>query len=90
MAVGDGGFRTRAASLLRPSLHAPSQTHVEEAKSELSPAVELLNEKSPLDDLDRALTQSSADKTSDLQGDFAAAHDIDANRIVRTIPSRLF
>lgn len=90
MAVGEGGFRTRAASLLRPSLRVPSQLRDEEAKSEPSPTAEPMNEKDLLEDLDKSLTQSSAEKTSDLRGDLAVADDIDPNRIVRTIPSGSF
>lgn len=87
MAIGDGGFRTRAASLLRSPLRAPQ--YDEEPKSEPSPTAEPMNEKYPLDELDRSLLPSSAEKTSDLQSDLAVTDDIDTNRIVRTIPSRL-
>lgn len=87
MAIGDAGFRTRAASLFRPSQSAPSQSHDEEPKSEPSPNAELMNEKDLLDDLDKSLPRSSAEKTSYLD-DLAVPHEIDANRIVRTIPSR--
>lgn len=88
MAFGNGGFRTRAASLLRPSLRAPTQSLEEEPKSEPSPIPEPMNEKDPLDDLDKSLPRSSAEKTSDLEGNLAVAEDIDPNRIVRTIPGR--
>ncbi|MCJ1464963.1 hypothetical protein MMC07_003578 [Pseudocyphellaria aurata] len=87
MAVGEGGFRTRAASLLRPSLRGPSQSHDAEAKSEPSPTAEPMNEKHLLEDLDKALTPSSAEKASDLPGDLAVADEIDPTRIVRTIPT---
>lgn len=75
MAVGDGGFRTRAASLLR----SPKP----------SPTVEPMNEKHPLDEPETSLPPSSAGKTSELQSDLAVTDDIDPNRIIRTIPSRL-
>ncbi|MCJ1430371.1 hypothetical protein MMC29_008289 [Sticta canariensis] len=86
MAVGDGGgFRTRAASLLRSPLRAPQ--YDEEPKSEPSPTAESMNEKYPLDELDRSLPPSSAEKASDLQSYLAVTDDIDTNRIVRTIPT---
>lgn len=87
MAFGNGGFRTRAASLLRSSLRGPSQLLEEKPKFEPSPIPERMNEKDPLDELDKSLPRSSAEKTNDLEGDLAVAEDIDPNRIVRTIPT---
>lgn len=95
MALGDGGFRIRAATLLRPSLRAANNEedpNPEKYSILLSPTAEpLLNEKLLLDEHasgDNSLSPSPAGKTRLL--DPTIAHDIDANRLVRTIPSQCF
>ena len=91
MAFGDGGFRTRAASLLRPSNRAANNEEDPISEKHSTPIAEpLISEKPPLEEqtsgADNPLLLSPARKTRPL--DPAIAHDIDANRLVRTIPSQ--
>lgn len=76
-----GGFRTRAASLLRSSVRD------EEPKSKSKSEAQPTNEKDPRD---VSLPRSSAENTSHLQGDVAVKPDNDANRIIRTMPGWFF
>lgn len=91
-------FRTRAASLLRPSFLTPVETHEDESNHEKQSSPPLssnleptLNEKAPFDDQrsnrDRQLSLSSAEKTLNNSNDPTVVHDIDGHMLVRTIPS---
>lgn len=92
MVFGDGAFRSRAASLLRPS--TPSANHSFDASRGKGPSEQPLNEKQPQDtertELEQTQTTPSGNKTHHPSGLHVADHDKDAQRLVRTIPGEQF
>ena len=98
MAFGEGSFRSRAASLLRPSTFSTTQSLSQRENQEkgsgiarTTPAESSLNEKTIAAEgessLEQSQTVSSAGKTYHTSGSNAVANDRAAQRIVRTIPS---
>ena len=98
MAFGEGSFRSRAASLLRPSAFSTtpslSQRENQEKGSGIArnaPAESSLNEKTIVAEgnngLEQSQTLSWGGKTYHTSGSNAVANDRAAQRIVRTIPS---
>lgn len=96
MALGDSIFRSRAASLLRPSTPSTSLSigqgvnHEKGFKTFTEPA---FNEKQAAEtgqnDVENSQTLSSSNKTYHSPGQNAVAHNREAQRIVRTIPGEL-
>ena len=98
MAFGEGSFRSRAASLLRPSIPPTAQSLGQGAKQEKrseiasnTPTEYPLNEKTTDEEEQNGLGQlqtlSSSGKTHHSSGNNAVSNDRAAQRIVRTIPS---
>ena len=98
MAFGEGSFRSRAASLLRPSTPSTTQLLGQGANQEKrsgiasnTPTDSPLNEKTIAEEgpngLEKTQTLSSNGKTYHSSGCNAVADDRAAQRIVRTIPS---
>ena len=98
MAFGEGSFRSRAASLLRPSTFSTTQSLSQRDNqgegsgiARNTPAESSLNEKTVVAEgkssLDQSQTLSSGGKTHHTSGGNAVANDRAAQRIVRTIPS---
>lgn len=88
MVFGDGTFRSRAASLLRPSTLSTSQAL--DASRENGAPEPPLNEKRSQDtgqtECEQTYTASLGNKTYHSSGPNAVAQNRDAQRIVRTIP----
>ena len=93
MAIGDGSFRSRAASLIPQAHHSIRRSLGREANTEKAP----LSPRSPqsdgpneendfLSDLERSQTHTSSGGAHHTSGSDAVAHDREAHRIVRTIP----
>lgn len=87
MVFGNGTFRSRAASLLRPS--SASDAAKEKGASE-APLNEKRSQDTAQTELDQTQTTSSGQKIYHSSGQNAVLHDRDAQRVVRTIPSELF
>ncbi len=98
MAFGAGSFRSRAASLLRPSTPSTTQTlgqggNLEKGSriSSNTPTESPLNEKTKSEEgqsgLDESQTLSSNVKTHHSFGGNVVIDDRAAQRVVRTIPS---
>ncbi len=99
MAFGEGSFRSRAASLLRPStsstIRSLGQSTNKEKGSGIAsntPTESPLNEKTIVEEgnngLEKSQTLSSSEKMYHSSGSNAVANDRAAQRIVRTIPSQ--
>lgn len=98
MVFGESSFRSRAASLLRPSTPSKTQSLGRGANQEKgsgiassTPTESPLNEKPKAEEgqngLEKSQTLSSNGKTFFSSGDNAVVNDEAAQRIVRTIPS---
>ncbi|KAF6220666.1 hypothetical protein HO133_003099 [Letharia lupina] len=98
MVFGESSFRSRAASLLRPSTPSKTQSLGQGANQEKgsgiasnTPTESPLNEKPKAEEgqngLEKSQTLSSNGKTFFSSGDNAVVNDEAAQRIVRTIPS---
>lgn len=98
MVFGESSFRSRAASLLRPSTPSKTQSLGQGANQEKgsgiasnTPTESPLNEKPKTEEgqngLEKSQTLSSNGKTFFSSGDNAVINDEAAQRIVRTIPS---
>ena len=98
MAFGEGSFRSRAASLLRPSTFPTTQSLSQRENqgngsgiARNTPADSSLNEKTIVAEgklnLEQSQTLSSDGKMHHTSGSNAVANDRAAQRIVRTIPS---
>lgn len=97
MAIGSGGFRTRAVSLLHPYVSVQNQPPGQQADLEKSPTVpptqhaELsINEKQagsePTGDRKHSGSLSTAGKTLTSSDEDAVTQNKTAQRLVRTIP----
>lgn len=98
MVFGEGSFRSRAASLLRPSIPFTTQSLGQGANQEKGPGLASnTHTESPLDEKTLAgegangqedpRVLSSSEKTYHSSGINVVANDRAAQRIVRTIPS---
>jgi len=88
MAFGDGSFRSRAASLLRPATPSHSANQEKASGRGLRTHTELpLSERTPTEagQSDPGTLSSGGDHYHSSGGN-VIAHDKDARRIVRTIP----
>ena len=93
MAISDGSFRTRAASLLHPYVSTQNQAQVQQTNLERSPTVPLpqhaefpSNEKGGGKEPTESGSLSATEKTFDPSHDDTVAQNKKAQRLVRTIP----
>lgn len=96
MAIGDGSFRSRAASLIphaqqsvRRSLRRGSNAEKPVFSPKAHQADRLNDESAPLSGLEPTQTHTSSGDTQHTSGSDAVAHDREARRVVRTIPRTL-
>ena len=94
MAAGDGSFRSRAASLLpnaqhsiRRSLHRNSNAEKPILSQKTQHPDGAGDEDTTLSGLEKSQSHISSGGTHHTSGSDAVAHNRDAQRIVRTIPS---
>ena len=97
MALGDGSFRSRAASLLRAptplASHPPSSDTINEkgSKTSIQPSrIERGAQDPGHTGLEKNQPTSLAGKLHESFGEDAVAHDREAQRLVRTIPGQSF